>query len=355
MKKKTFCRLIFAMTLIAAGFGSVFLSGCKSSNSQGEVNVFVWEDYLPESVINQFEKETGIKVNAANYISNEDMLAKIKSSKENIYDIAVPSDYMVELMKGEDMLLEYDTKSLENFKNLDENYLNLSFDRGNKFSVPYMAGGAMIIVNKNQVKDKITSFADLLNPKYKSSIVVLDDFRAVIGAMAKSLGYSFNVTNDKELAIVEKYMEQLKPNLKLRDSSSPKTPMIGGETSIGYIWSGEIALCLMEKPDEFEVIYPKEGIYLFVDNLVILKNAKNVENAKKFINFILRPDISAMISAEHPYPNPNKAAVALLPDSFKKNPAANIPPEVLKKGEFIKNLKPNDLEKYDLIWTKFTK
>ncbi|MDR2773094.1 MAG: spermidine/putrescine ABC transporter substrate-binding protein [Elusimicrobiota bacterium] len=344
------------LVLVVVISGFVFMACSKKAKGMGgEVNIFVWEDYLPDSVIRKFEEETGIEVNAATYISNEDMLAKVKSSKENIYDVVVPSDYMVELMTKEGMLLEYDPQSLENFKNLDEAYLNPSFDKGNKFSVPYMAGAAMIVVNRKLVKDKITSFKDLLDPKYKSSIVVLDDFRAVIGAMAKSLGYSFNTTNPAELAKVAEYMEKLKPNLKLRDSSSPKTPMISGETSIGYMWSGEIALCIIELPDEFEVIYPAEGIYLFLDNLVILKDSKNVENAKKFINFILRPDVSAMISEEHPYPNPNKAAVALLPDSFKNNPAANIPADVLKRGEFIKNLGPKELEQYDLIWTKFTK
>jgi spermidine/putrescine-binding protein len=329
-------------------------TACSTADKKGELNLFIWTEYIPDSVIKAFEKETGIKVNIATYSSNEDMLAKVKASKTGVYDIVVPSDYMVKMMAGEGLLEEIDKSAIPNLKNIDPSYLNRDFDPGNKFSVPYMAGVAALIINKTKVSEDIASFAQIFNIKYENSIVILDDFRAIIGAVSKSLGYSFNTTNPAQLEKVEPAMLLLKPNIKLRDSDSPKTAMLNEETIIGYMWNAEIAIAMQEKPDTFEIVFPKEGSYLFIDNLAILKNAKNLENAKKFIDFILRAEISKMISEEYPYTNPNKEAVALLPDSYKKNSASNVPAEVFVKGEFIKDI-GSTVEKYDEIWTKFTK
>jgi spermidine/putrescine-binding protein len=203
------------------------------------------------------------------------------------------------------------------------------------------------------VDEKITSYAQLFDPKYAGSIVALDDFRAVIGMTAKSLGYSLNTTNDAELAQVELMLEKLKPNIKLFDSDSPKDAMIRGETSIGFMWSAEIAICI-EESDVFEAVFPIEGSYLFLDSLAILKGAKNPEAANKFLNFVLKPETSKLITDEFPYTNPNKAALPLLPESYTSNPASNIDPNVFATGEYVQDLLGADLEKYDILWTKFT-
>ena len=343
-----FCLVLFAGILLFAACSK----GSKSSDA-GTLNVFIWTEYIPESVIKAFEAETGIKTNVSVYSSNEDMLAKVKRGK-GIYDIAVPSDYMVERMAREGLLAKVDKSKLENLKNLDPIYMNRSFDKGNEHSIPFMAGGATIIINKRKVKEDIKSFKQLFDPKYAKSIVILDDYRVIIGAVAMSLGYKLDPENDEQLEKVAARLMELKPNIKLRDSDSPKTAMLNAETSIGYIWNAEIAICIQENPSDFAVIYPDEGSYLFIDSFVILDGAKNQENALKFIDFILRPEISAQISAEFPYTNPNKAAIALLTDDYKKNMASNMPPQAVKKGQFPKSQGIN-LQKYDEIWTRFIK
>lgn len=355
---------VMSVALVAAlATGTVAMTGCNgtaktsdSSNSTaktgGELNVFVWTEYMPDTVFEAFEKQFGVKVNVQTYSSNEDMLAKVKGSNEGIYDIVVPSDYMVKMMASEGLLQELDKSKLTNLSNIDDAYLNQSFDEGNKYSVPYMGGVATLVVNKTKVTEKITSFKQIFDPKYENSIVALDDARAVVGMTAKSLGYSLNTTDDAELAKVEEQLMKLKSNLKVLDSDSPKTSMINGETSIGFMWNAEIALCT-EESDDFEVVFPDEGCYVFLDNLSILKGAKNAANANEFINFILKPEISKLVSDEFPYLNPNKAAVALLPDSYKNNLASNIPAEVIKKGEYVEDI-GSDVEKYDSLWTKLT-
>ena len=350
MNKRTGCMILATLLL-----GFLLLSGCSSQageESKGELNVFVWTEYMPESVFSAFEEETGIKVNVQTYSSNEDMLAKVKSSNEGLYDIVVPSDYMVKMMMDQGLLAELDQSKIPNLANIDDSFLDQSFDPGNKYSVPYMGGVAALVVNKTVVDKDITSFKQIFDPKYKNSLVVLDDFRAVIGMTAKSLGYSLNTTNDAELAEVSEALETLKPNIKLYDSDSPKTAMLNGETAIGYMWNAEIAICT-EESDDFQVVFPEEGCYLFLDNLSILKGAKNAENAHAFLDFILRPDISKLVSDEFPYLNPNGEAVKLLPDSYKNNPASNVPPEIFAAGEYVQDIGA-DVEKYDAIWTKLT-
>jgi len=351
---------LLLITLLAAGCASgakpvpasnaPAASGTKSG---GELNLFIWTEYIPDAVLQKFTNETGIKVNASTYSSNEDMLSKVKASNKGIYDIVVPTDYMVKLMIGQGLLAPLDMDKIPNLKNIGTQYLNQPYDPGNKYSVPYMGGVAALCVNTDKVREDITSFEQIFDPRYANSIVALDDFRAVIGLTAKTLGYSMSETDPAKLAGIKEKLLTLKPNIKVLDSDSPKTVMISGETSIGFMWNAEIALSIAENP-KIRIVFPKEGAYLFIDNLAILDGAKNKENAEMFINFILRPDVSKMISDEFPYLNPNLEAVKLLGDSYINNPASNIPEEVFKNGEYIQDV-GGAIDIYNDIWTEFTR
>ena len=184
MKKKMLSLIVITAMLVT------MLAGCGSKSSEGkngELNIFIWTEYVPDSVIEKFEKESGIKVNVSTYSSNEDMLAKVKSESEGTYDIVQPSDYMVEQMASQGMLEELKTDELKNLSNIGESYLNPSYDPGTKYSVPYPGGVAGIAVNTSKVKKDITSYDDLFDSSLKNSIVALDDYRAVIGMTARSM------------------------------------------------------------------------------------------------------------------------------------------------------------------------
>lgn len=337
----------------ASSEGPAAASSASGGKLSGELNVFTWTEYMPQSIFDEFTKETGVKVNVSTYSSNEDMLAKIKGSNEGVYDIVVPTDYMVKMMTDQNLLQKIDKAQMTNLSNIDSSFLDQYFDKGNEYSVPYLGGVAAVCVNKAKVKDSITSFRQLLDPKYKSSIVALDDFRAVIGAAAKSQGFSLSTTKDGELAKVKTAMEQLKPNIKVLDSDSPKTSMINGETTLGFMWSAEIALAMQESKD-FDIVFPEEGCYVFLDNLCVLKGAKNPANANAFLNYMMKAETGKLVLDEFPYLSPNKAAVALMPDSYKNNKASNVPSDVIKKGEYVRDI-GSDVGKYDAIWTEFTK
>ena len=348
MKKKMLSLIVITAMLVT------MLAGCGSKSSEGkngELNIFIWTEYVPDSVIEKFEEETGIKVNVSTYSSNEDMLAKVKSESEGTYDIVQPSDYMVEQMASQGMLEELKTDELKNLSNIGESYLNPSYDPGNKYSVPYQGGVAGIAVNTSKVKKNITSYDDLFDSSLKNSIVALDDYRAVIGMTARSMGYSMNETDPAVLSKIQDKLLTLKNNVKLYDSDSPKSALISGDCTVGYVWSAEIALAMEENPD-IKVVYPTEGAYLFMDNWAIPKGAKNYDSAVKFIDFMLDAENAQMVLEEFPYLSPNTKAVEAMGEDYSKNEAKNPPAEVIKKGEYVKNLDADTLKIYDEMWTK---
>lgn len=341
---------VLALAMVACM--TICMTACGGSGSSAKtLNLFVWTEYVPDSVIQGFEKETGIKVNVSTFSSNEDMLAKVKSESEGAFDIIQPSDYMVKQMSEQGMLEELDQSKLTNLSNIGSSYLNPSYDPGNKYSVPYQGGVAAIAVNTSKIKDNITSYADLFDPKYAGQLVVLDDYRAIIGVAARSLGYSMNETDPDKLAKIKTQLLKLKDNVKLYDSDSPKSALISGDCSLGIIWSAEIALAMDENPD-IKIVFPKEGPYVFMDNFCIPKGAKHYDEAMEFINYMLKPESAEAVMAEFPYLNPNAVAVQAMGSKYTDNQARNVPSDVIASGEFVQNLDADTLAVYDQMWTE---
>jgi spermidine/putrescine transport system permease protein len=314
------------------------------------LNVFNWSEYLPESLIKDFEEKYKIKVNYITYSSNEEMLAKTMAG-DDIFDIAVASDYMIDVMRKQKLMEEIDMNNVPNFKNIGDEFKNLSFDPGNKYSVPYMWGTGVIAVNTKKVTGDINSYSDLWDSKLVNSLVVIDDQRELIGIALKKLGYSINETDSAKLEQAKQELLKLKPNIRLFDSDSPKTPLIDGQVAAGYMWGAEAAMAQKENKD-IKIFFPREGTYLWQDNFVIPKGALHKKNAEIFINFMLDPKVSAEISKEFPYANPNIAAHQYIDKNILKDTAIYPTENDLKKGERTKDL--GDVTKlYDKIWSEF--
>ncbi len=333
---------IFLIILIILTF-----TGCQKQNNN-VLNVLNWSSYIPDDVINDFEKETNIKVNYGTYSSNEELLAKISAAKEGTYDVVFPSDYMVELMKEKGYLEVLDKTKLSNYKNIKEEYLNLEYDKDNEYSLPFLVASVFIAKNSEHIVENIDSYNDLLNEKYKNNIVMLDDQRIVIGIALLALGYDPNENNENKLKEAEEWLLKLKPNIKAFDSDSPKMFLISKEVDIGVIWNAEIAISMSEN-SSIEVRYPKEGTMISIDNYVVLKGSKNQENAYKFINYLLREDVMAKIIEGYPYKNVNSKSDSILPSSYISNTASNFSKEVLKNSYMIKNI-GDKVKLYDQIW-----
>ena len=220
--------------------------------------------------------------------------------------------------------------------------------------MPYEGGVACIAVNKSKVDKEITSYDDLFDPELAGKIVVLDDYRAIIGMTARSMGYSMNETDDAKLAEIQEKLLTFKDNVKLYDSDSPKSALISGDCTVGMVWSAEVALSMDENPD-IEIVYPEEGAYVFLDNWAIPTGSKNYDNALTFINFMMSPEAAKLNIEDFPYLCPNDAALESMGEEYVNNIAKNVPAEVISGGEFVKYLDSETLAKYDEMWTKLKK
>jgi len=317
------------------------LCGCEKNNNKNEVNVLNWSSYIPYSIIRDFEHETGIKVNYGTYSSNEELLAKISSSKQGTYDLIFPSDYMMELMISKGLLDKFDKSKVININNINPMFLNQAFDKNNEYSLPFLAATSLIIVNKDNIKDTITSYNDLLNSKYKNNIVLLDDQRIVIGMALLALGYDMNETNTTKVNEARDWLLKLNPNIKAFDSDSPKTFLITNETDIGVIWNAEAIVAKGENPN-LEIIYPSDGFAISLDNFAIVKGSKNKSNAYKFIDYILRNDVNKKITDEYPYIN-----TTIKNSNLDYLELYNI----LNKGSYVKNI-GEKISLFDKVWAQ---
>jgi spermidine/putrescine transport system substrate-binding protein len=294
--------------------------GTVTAAPKGELNLFGWSEYVPQAVIDGFTAETGIKVNFETYASNEELLSKMIAGGGD-YDLVQPSDYTAEVMIRQKLLVPLDFAQLPNFKNIDPAFLRRPHDPEGKYTVPYMAGTVGIVVNTERITTPIKSYSDVFQPAHKGRIVVLNDNRELVTWALYTLGRPINTMNAEALEqarpIVAKWVELV----KLFDSDSPKTALLNGDVDLGIVWSGEAAI-LWKEDRKFQYVIPEEGAHLFIDLLAIPVSAKHKENAHAFINYILRPEVSKLISADFPYTNPNIATRELLSADELANPAS---------------------------------
>jgi spermidine/putrescine transport system permease protein len=316
-------RQFLALTIASLAVLGLSAQAQKNAPKKEILNLFCWSEYVPQSVIDGFTKETGIKVNVENYDSNEKMLAKLLAGGAK-YDLVQPSEYTVESLVKQGLLAELDLTKIPNTKNLDPKYLKQGFDPENKFSVPWMVGTVGIVVNTEKIKDEIKGYKDVFNGKYKKRIVALDDNREIVSWALNSLGLPINEINKDSLAKAKPVVKGWLPQIKAFDSDSPKTKFLKGDAWIGVVWSGEAALLWKESKGsgKYKYVLPEEGAHMFIDSLCVPKGAPHKENAEKFIDYILRPEVSKLISADFPYTNPNVEARKLLSKEELANPAS---------------------------------
>lgn len=299
------------------------------------LNLLCWTEYVPQRVIDAFEKQTGIKVNVTTCESNEEMLEMLSSSDE--YDLIQPSEYLVDALVKAGQLAPITHENIPNLKNIAPEFLDRPFDPGNQYSVPWMAGTVGIVVNTDLVQDTISGYSDVFQEKFKDRIVVVNDSREIVSWALASLGIPMNDITEENLAKTRPVLARWLPLVRYYDSDRPSQRLLDGDASLGIVWSGEAAL-LLRAGRKFRWILPSEGTHLFIDNLAIPAKAKHPRNAELFMNFVLRPKISKMISDEFPYLNPNLAARELLSEADRKNPASFPPEEEISKMPVLEDI-----------------
>ena len=343
---------VVAVALVAVIFigGFYAYSGSSAAHSE-QVIVYNWGEYMDPEVIEQFTKETGIEVIYDEFETNETMYPKVEAGAV-AYDLVCPSDYMIKRMLDNDLLAKINFDNVPNIKNIGKTYLEQSqeFDPTNEYSVPYTWGTVGILYNKKKVKEPVDSWSILWDSKYKDQILMQDSVRDAFAVALKSLGYSLNSTDEKELEEAKDLLIEQKPLVQAYVIDQVRDKMIGNEAAIGVIYSGEAIYTQRENPD-LEYVIPKEGSNIWFDSWVIPKNAPNKENAEKFLNFLCRPDIALKNFEYITYSTPNEAARKLIKDDDIRNSKIAFPDiSSLKNCETFQFLGDDADALYNRLW-----
>lgn len=343
---------LLLVAVLASGGAFYYFAGAKDAGSE-KLIVYNWGDYVDPKTIELFEEETGISVTYEEYETNESMYPKILSGAI-AYDVVCPSDYMIQRMIENDLLAKLNLDNIPNIKNMDSIYMeqSRSFDPDNAYSVPYCVGTVGILYNKTMVHEPVDSWDILWDSKYADSILMQDSVRDAFAVALKRRGYSLNSSKVDQLIQAKDDLIAQKPLVQAYVVDQVRDKMIGNEAALGVIYSGEAGYTKRENPN-LEYVIPKEGSNVWIDSWVIPKNAKNKENAEKFINFMCRPDIALMNFEYLTYATPNKAARALIKDEETRNSKILFPnAEDLTNCETFQFLGDDVDSYYNELWNK---
>ncbi len=313
------------------------------------LNVLNWGDYIDPELLRQFEDETGIEVKYTTMTSNEEMLVKL-SSPDCIYDLCFPSDYVIEKLIADDLLYRINKDNIPNLKNIDPQFLDLSFDPANTYSVPYMWGTVGILYNTTMVAEPVDSWRILWDADYSGKVLMYDSVRDTIGITLKMLGYDINTRNDAEVAAARDALIEQKPIVRAYLTDDIKMEMVNGSAAMGVMYSGDAVACIAENADlAFSV--PNEGSNVWFDNIIIPKSSTRTAEAEAFINFLCDAEVAAQNSAYIGYSTPNAAALQLMGSEYIDDPTYNPPQDVLDRCQVFHDL-GDYIAVFSDAWTK---
>ena len=329
-----------------------FNDGDYYENIGGELNILNWGEYIDPELLNLFEKETGVKVNYVEMTSNEEMLLKLRSA-DCIYDLCFPSDYIIEQLIANDMLLPLDMSKIPNAKNISERIKQFTnvFDPDNKYSLPYLWGTVGILYNTKMVEGEVDSWDVLWDEKYVGQVWQYDSVRDAIAVALLKLGYDINTRNADEVnAAKEELIKQI-PLLKGLGTDDIRSSRENGKAALAVIYSGDALECC-SKNEDLAYVVPKEGSNVWFDNVVIPKSAKNVEAAHAFINFINDANLAARNTEYVYYSTPNQGALDLLGEEFTEDAIFNPSQEVLDRCNVFHDL-GDFVDVFNTAWAEY--
>ena len=322
------------------------------------LNVFNWGEYISDGsddtidVNKEFEKLTGITVNYTNYESNEVMYSKLKSEAVS-YDIIIPSDYMIERLKNENMLAKIDMSQIENYDLIDEKYKGLYYDENNEYSVPYNVGMVGLIYNTTMVDEVPDSWSVMWDEKYSGNILTFNNSRDGFMIAQMLLGKDLNSTDKSDWDECAELLKKQSPVLQGRVMDEIFNKMEAGNAAIAPYYAGDF-LTMKDVNDDLEFVYPKEGTNVFVDAICIPSSVQNYEAALMYINFLLEPEI-ALANAEYIcYASPNISVVNNDAYSLKGNEYL-YPEDVDFKTEYYHDLDSDTRDYYEKLWEEIVR
>ena len=317
----------------------------------GTLNLYTWSEMFDPDVLAEFEAETGIKINYVNFDYDETMLAKLEAADGGDYDLVIADDYIIETVIAEGLAQKLDKSKIANFGNINPIYQGQFYDPTDEYTVPYGAGVQTIVYDPDSVAIDITGYEDLWDATLEDNVAITANYRVMIGMALKRLGYSYNTNDLAQIEEAGDMFYKLADNIRLIKDDNVQDDLISGEVAAAVMYTSQVTMAMLNKPT-LKVVYPKEGIGFGIMGMFIPSKAPNADAAHKFIDFILRPEISARSFEYLGYYCTTKAADDLISEEYKD---FLVLPEEFKAEdmEMIGNISPEAAEKQEEIWIQF--
>jgi len=329
--------------------------GANAAAAEEKLVLYHWFEYMPQEVLDKFTAETGIKVTMDTYDSNESMLATLKAGGMGTYDLAVPGDYMVSIMAGEGLLDTIADGELKNKGNIAPEWADPSFDPGRASSIPYQWGSTSFAVNRDAYGGDIQTTAILFEPPAELSgkINMLDSQGEVMAMASLHMGIPQCSSDREQLKALNGMLQEAKQHWASFNSDTAKEVLVSGDAAVGQIYDG-FAVKAREEGANVEYAYPTQGYVAWMDNVVLLNDAPNRENALKFMDFLLEPENIAVVTNYAQYNAGVSGVAEYLDPALAAQPEKN-PHADAGEGVFIQVCDQQTQAVYDQIWTNLKK
>jgi spermidine/putrescine transport system substrate-binding protein len=334
------------------GIALLGMLSLSCSQPKPRLNLFIWSEYIDPKIVASFEKQFGCQVSVDLYEDNESMIAKLAGGGDTLYDIVVPSDYVVQAMIHRTLLAPLRHENIPNLKNLDSRFTNLPFDRGNRYSIPYQWGTGGLYVRQPKGQVLAETWGLLFDPaRQPGPFLMVDEMRACFAAALKYKGHSLNSTNPTELAEARDLLLDAKHrSLGFEGTVGAKNRVLAKGAVLAMVSNGDASRGVKEDPATAYFV-PKEGSDIWVDNMCVPAKAPHRDLAEKFINYILDSQIGAQLSNFNQYATPNQASMQFINPADLKNPAIYPTAKIMDRLEFVQDLgSANQL--YDELWAQ---
>jgi len=328
--------------------GLAGLAAC-ARGGRPRLNVYNWSNYVAPDTIANFEREFGVSVRYGVYDSNEEMLAKALTGNSG-WDVVFPSNYLIRPMTENGLLAPLRHEWLRNLDKLDARFQTPSWDANLRWCVPYMWGGSGIIFN-HKLQPAPTSWSDLWRADLRNRITMLDDPAEVLGASLKKLGYSINSVDAGELRRASLEAKAQKQLLRSYLNAEARDQLVAGDITAAQLWATTSQQAIDSTP-ALGFVYPSEGFALYADNAAILRESRRERLAHEFVDYLLRPAVSAAIVTSTRTATANRGALELLPESVRNNATLYPAPQILQRGEWFEPLPAAAQRLRDRLWTE---
>jgi len=330
-----------------------FLMGVAGAAGCGgrrfRLNVLNWSVYIPPEVLRRFERETGIQLRYNVYESNEEMLARVMSGNSG-WDVVFPTHYYIQPMREMRLLARLDATRLKNLGNLDASFRRPLWDPNLEWCVPYMWGATGILYN-SRLAPAPKAWGDLWQNRYQGRLTMLDDAVEVFGAALKTLGRPWNGQSESDLRAAKEQALRQKPLLRAYLNAEVRDQVVSGDVAAAQLWATTAQQAIDAAP-HLQFAYPEEGFGLYADNTAILRESGRAELALRFIDFLLRADVSASIVRGCRTATANGAARALLGSEIQALPTLYPAPGTLERGEWTATPTVSVQRLRDRLWTE---